>query len=241
LKGQVALVTGAGKGIGRAMAKHLAEQGAIVHAFSRNENDLESLKQEISKGTVGVHTGDIRDHQRLAQVAATIERQDGRLDVLIANAGADLENESIENSDVDKWQETVEINLIGTYKTIRSAVALLKKSANGKLILVGSGLGHRGLPKKSAYSVSKAGTWMLTRILAQELLEYGIAVNELIPGPVMTEIGRAVAPTDRITTVFTQEWNKTPEDLLPLLEFLLSQGPKGPTGQTFSLARRDLY
>jgi len=223
------------------MAKHLAEQGAIVHAFSRNENDLESLKQEISKGTVGVHTGDIRDHQRLAQVAATIERQDGRLDVLIANAGADLENESIENSDVDKWQETVEINLIGTYKTIRSAVALLKKSANGKLILVGSGLGHRGLPKKSAYSVSKAGTWMLTRILAQELLEYGIAVNELIPGPVMTEIGRAVAPTDRITTVFTQEWNKTPEDLLPLLEFLLSQGPKGPTGQTFSLARRDLY
>ncbi len=235
------LVTGSGKGIGRAMAKYLAERGAVVHALSRNTDDLESLKRETADRQVHTHLGDIRDYARLSEVADIIRGEHGRLDLLIANAGADLENESVENSDVEKWQETVEINLIGTYKTIRSAIPLLKKSSNGKVILIGSGLGHRGLPNKSAYSVSKAGTWMLTRILAQELLEYGIAVNELIPGPVMTEIGRAVASADRIATVFTQEWNKTPEDLLPLLEFLLSQGPKGPTGQTFSLARRDLY
>jgi len=112
----------------------------------------------------------------------------------------------------------------------------------GQIIMIGSGLGHRGVPKKTAYSVSKAGQWMLTRILAQELVDDNILVNEIIPGPVQTSIDRDIrAAKTSVSSTFTTEWNKEPKDLLPLLEFLLSQGKNGPTGQSFSLARRDLY
>jgi 3-oxoacyl-[acyl-carrier protein] reductase len=115
----------------------------------------------------------------------------------------------------------------------------LKQRGAGKIIFIGSGMGHRGSPSRSAYCVSKAGLWMLTRILAQELSTYGICVNELVPGPVKTDFirGREQALS---AASGGGEWFKEPEDVAPLAVFLASQPRDGPTGQTFSLARREL-
>ena len=102
---------------------------------------------------------------------------------------------------------------------------------------VGSGMGHRGLAGSSAYSCSKAGLWMLTRVLAMELWEDRISVNELIPGPVSTEMNPA--RLDGSSSLGASEWAKAPDDVVPLALFLATQPDVGPTAQSFSLMRRD--
>jgi 3-oxoacyl-[acyl-carrier protein] reductase len=131
------------------------------------------------------------------------------------------------------------VNLIGAFHTAKAAIPHLRKGGGGKIILIGSGMGHRSGPTRSSYAASKAGAWMLIRILAQELSTYDIAVNELIPGPVRTRFiaGREEALR---SSGSVPEWVKQPEDVVPLALFLASQPRLGPTGQSFSLARREL-
>ena len=134
----------------------------------------------------------------------------------------------------------MQVNLIGSYHTARAAIPHLKERGAGKIIAIGSGLGHRGRPGESAYASSKAGLSMLVRVLAQELWQHNISVNELIPGPVLTErVAQSYA--QRTGSVFQDdsEWIKTPEDVVPLALFLATQPNKGPTGQIYSLMRRD--
>lgn len=237
------LITGAGKGMGREFALHLARTGSSVVCCSRTKSDLDGLSEEIASfgGSAMFHEVDVRDLSRLQDVKTQVEHRWGRIDVLIANAGIDLENSTVEDSDPEKWRDVIEVNLIGSYNTVRAFLPLMPKNEGSQIILIGSGLGHRGLPKKSAYSVSKAGQWMLVRILAEELMEHGILVNEIVPGPVKTAIGREIRQASAsASSAFATEWNKEPKDVVPILEFLLSQGKNGPTGQSFSLARRDL-
>ena len=107
------------------------------------------------------------------------------------------------------------------------------------MITLGSGMGHRSAATRSAYAASKAGLWMLTRVLALELAPANICVNELVPGPVLTDFIRG--REDQLRAIVAGgEWMKEPEDVLPLALFIVTLPLKGPTGQTFSLARREL-
>ena len=114
------------------------------------------------------------------------------------------------------------------------------QSGGGRIINVGSGMGHQPRPGNSSYKVAKAGFWMLTRCLALELWQENIVGNVLVPGPVHTEltddIFQPLAPHPSIES----EWVKRPEDVPPLALFLAAQPVTGPTGQTFSLARRPI-
>ena len=101
-------------------------------------------------------------------------------------------------------------------------------------------MGHKGRTDGAAYSCSKAGLWMLTRILAQELSEYQISVNELIPGPVNTDMGNESMKDKRSAFSINGEWVKTPEEVTDLAVFLAGQPDIGPTAQSYSLMRRDL-
>ena len=116
------------------------------------------------------------------------EESFGGIDILVINAGANYDRENIENSNLADFKSTMDVNFYGAYYCAHSAIPFLKKRGAGKIITIGSGLGHRGYSGGAAYSCSKAALWMLTRILAQELIEYNISVNELIPGPVKTSI-----------------------------------------------------
>lgn len=241
LQGKVILITGAGKGIGRIFALELLKSGASVGACSRNTNDLLRLAEEAKRFSGNLLTScfDVRDFEATQKFVEEIEGNFKRLDFAIINAGITTENATIENSDLAKWSETIEVNLIGSLKTAKAVIPLLKKSKQGSIIFIGSGLGHRGLPGTSSYSSSKAGVSMLTRILAQELIDSNILVNELIPGPVNTEIDRGIVERHSSGS-FSNEWKKEPEDIIPLLKYMLSFPVKGPTGQTFSLTRREI-
>ena len=153
-------------------------------------------------------------------------------------AGISIDQRSVETSNPKEWRQVIETNLIGAYHTAKAAIPYFRQRGAGKIIILGSGLGHRGMPERSAYSASKSGLWMLTRVLAQELHTYNITVNELIPGPVLTKM--APERENEIRTKLGQsEWLKKPEDVVPMALLLPKQPDHGPTVQSYSLMRRD--
>jgi 3-oxoacyl-[acyl-carrier protein] reductase len=134
---------------------------------------------------------------------------------------------------------TLDVNLLGAYYCALAAIPALKGRGAGKIMTIGSGIGHRGLAVTSAYACSKAGLWMLTRVLAQELWPYHISVNELIPGPVVTDMSGTQAAQRQGVFGIEGEWIKNPDDVVPLALFQATQPVIGPTAQSFSLMRRD--
>ncbi|MCY3638561.1 MAG: SDR family oxidoreductase [Chloroflexota bacterium] len=242
LAGKVAVITGAGKGIGRALAVGFAAEGASVCCAARTASDIEAVVGEItdSGGSAIAIQSDVTsldDMERMHKAAADAF---GGVDIVVVNAGGNIGAGSIEDSEPEEWTSTIDLNLKGAYYTAKTAIPYLKERGGGKIITIGSGIGHNGRPNTSAYACAKAGSWMLTRVLAQELWEYGISVNELVPGPVLTP--GAIASWERegqgVNTI-TSEWVKEAEDVLPLAMFLATQPDKGPTSQSFSLMRRD--
>lgn len=242
LAGQVAIITGGGRGIGRAIAIAYAEAGANVCVTARTASEIDQVAAEIkqSSGRAIAVTCDVSDRASVESMIEKAVGEFGRLDILMNNAGGGLERTLVGEDDPDVWQSVVEINLLGTYFCTRAALPHLKADNGGKIINVGSGMGHQPRAKNSSYNVSKAGVWMLTRCLALELWEAGVAVNELIPGPVYTELTADIFPKDQAHPGISSEWVKAPEDVVPLALMLATQSAKGPTGQSFSLARRPL-
>ncbi len=243
LSGKVALVTGAGRGIGRAIAFGYAAADAAVCCVARTQSEIERTASGIRQndGTAISVQADVTDYDSVVRAFDAAAREFGGIDIVVINAGGNYDGSpDVESGSPEQWANTVQINLIGSYHTAHAAIPHLKERGAGKIIAIGSGIGHRGRPGESAYASAKAGLSMLVRVLAQELWQHNISVNELIPGPVLTErVARTFA--DRPDSVFQidSEWIKTPEDVVPLALFLAAQPDKGPTGQTYSLMRRD--
>jgi 3-oxoacyl-[acyl-carrier protein] reductase len=239
LAGQIALVTGAGRGIGRTIARAYADAGAHVVVASRTATELDALVAEI-ENTGGAATSvptDVTVPEAVEQLFARIDDVGG-LDLVMLNAGGLPGRGPVADSDLASWNDTISLNLTAAYLCARAAIPRLRARGGGRIILVGSGIGHRGVPEFSAYACAKAGQWMLTRVLAQELQADAISVNELIPGPVRTDIGTGDFGS-AATKTFAGEWSKTPDDVVPLALMLATQPNHGPSAQSFSLMRRD--
>ena len=242
LQGKVAVITGAGRGIGRAVAVGFAAEGASICAAARTTSEIEAVAEEIrnSGGNAIAAQADVTNYGDVERMSKAAADAFGGIDIVFINAGGNIEPGLIEDSDPEGWAATLDLNLKGAYFTAKSAIPYLKARGGGKMITLGSGIGHNGRVSTSAYACAKAGTWMLTRVLSQELWEYNISVNELVPGPVLTP--GAIASWERegqgVNTI-TSEWVKEAEDVLPLALFLATQPDKGPTSQSFSLMRRD--
>jgi 3-oxoacyl-[acyl-carrier protein] reductase len=233
LQDQVAVITGAGRGIGRAIALAYAEAGAAVVCGARSSAEIDETARMITEagGRALAHSIDVGDYASVAALYQRAGEAFGGVDIVVANAGVANEQRRIEDSDPAQWRKTIDINLTGAYHTAHAAIPYLRRRGAGKIIMIGSGQRHRATPGFSAYSCSKSGLWMLTQTLALELQEYNISVNELIPGPVRTEMTRGAA-------IPPGEWYKTPEDVLPMAMFMAGMPVGGPTSQSYSLMRR---
>ncbi len=241
LRGKVAVITGAGRGIGKAIARAYAGAGAAVVCAARSEAEIKQTEKEIreSGGSAIAVKTDVTSNEEVIYMFKAAVENFGGIDMLVINAGANYDRETVENSNMENWIKTMELNLFGAYYCAHSVIPYMKQRGAGKIITIGSGLGHKGFPGGSAYSCSKAGLWMLTRILAQELIEYNISVNELIPGPVETSIDDGAEEGKKTIKTMDSEWHKQPEDVVPMALFLAGQPDMGPTAQSFSLMRRD--
>ncbi|SIO70958.1 3-oxoacyl-[acyl-carrier protein] reductase [Burkholderia sp. GAS332] len=235
LRGQVAVITGAGRGIGRAIALAYAKAGAAVVCSARSGGEIDETVALITSqgGRAIAIASDVANYESVeALFSGAVQAFDG-VDIVLANAGVGTVTGTVEHSDPKIWKEVIDVNLVGAFNTARAAIPHLRRRGAGKLILMGSGLRQRPNANLSAYGCSKAGMWLLTQTLALELLDANISVNELIPGPVrtaMTDFGGKCQ--------FNEEWLKEPEDVVPLAMFLASQPDGGPSAQSFSLMRR---
>lgn len=242
LNGKVAVITGAGRGIGRAIALAYAEAGAAVVCAARTTAQIDDTVQTIRvNGGVGVAIPtDVTQPDQVEQLFAQSAQHFGGIDIVVINAGINPDRRTVAESDPAAWRLTLEVNLVGPYYCAKAALPYLKPRGAGKIILLGSGMGHRSGAGNSAYACSKAGLWMLTRVLAQEVWQDNISVNELIPGPVDTAMTTSAAARQGVAFTTSSEWIKQPTDVVPLALFLATQPDIGPTGQSFSLMRRDM-
>jgi 3-oxoacyl-[acyl-carrier protein] reductase len=239
LAGKVAVVTGAGRGIGAAIAAALAREGATVCCAARSAGETEAVAAGIRSagGDAFAAPVDVTDATSVAALYATALARAGGIDLLFANAGASLDQRKVEESDPAAFVASLAVNLTGAYHCARLAIPHLRARGGGRMVMTGSGMGHGSAHGHAGYSCAKAGLWMLVRILADELRGDGISVNELVPGPVQT---RMTGVPQRAGSVVSNpvEWLKQPEDVVPLAMFLATHPGPGPTGQSFSLMRR---
>ncbi len=240
LSGKVAVVTGAGRGIGRAVAMGLSGAGASICCAARTGSEIDETSSRIQDngGNSIAKVADVRDFDSMVDLFAAAVEAFAGVDIVVINAGVSLDKNPVEESAPADWKMNIEVNLVGAYHTAKASIPHLRERGAGKIIVVGSGLGHRGIPGRSGYACSKAGVWMLTRILARELLPYNISVNELIPGPVKTAVMKG-HESDFLSLVGETEWMKEPEDVVNLALFIAAQPDIGPTAQSYSLMRRD--
>lgn len=194
LEGQVAVVTGAARAIGRAVAESLAERGATVVSVDLLDADETVARIEASGGRALALTGDVTDEDAVGQAFTAVLERCGRVDVLVNNAGlfAGLERRPFWEIDLTEWQRVMQVNVESVFLCSRAASAPMREAGGGRIVNIASNVVTFGMPNLMHYVASKAAVVGMTRSMARELGPFGIAVNAVAPGLVTTEITREI-------------------------------------------------
>lgn len=232
LKKRVAVVTGAVKGIGEAIAKKLAGEGYFVVAVDVDELNGKKLIKELGKDKLCFIKADIAREKEVFQLFEKVIDKYKQVDVLVNNAGVIRDN-MIWNMPVDDFDTVMSINLKGTWLMCREAAKLMKKQNSGRIINIASRawLGNRG---QSNYSASKAGVVAMTRVLALELGKYNVLVNAIAPGLIDTPLTKKLEK-DVLQKLIEAQPTKSmgkPDDIANVATFLANEKTQFITGQT---------
>jgi NAD(P)-dependent dehydrogenase (short-subunit alcohol dehydrogenase family) len=227
LKGKVAVITGASKGLGRAMAVALGAEGAKLVLASRDAGLLEGVADEIGKagGEVTAVQMDVTSEGGEAKLAELVREKFGGVDIVINNAGVNVRKPATEFT-LEEWRRVLDTNLTGAFLVCRSLVPLMKRRGGGRIINLTSIMSHTALPGRTAYAASKAGLLGFTKALALELAPEGINVVAVSPGPFATEMNAPLMSNPEANAQFLARiplgrWGK-PEEVAKLVVYLCS-------------------
>ena len=195
-EGRVCLVTGGGRGIGRAIALGLAAEGGLVGVVARTRAQVDEVAAEIGEGAVAI-AADVADEAACERAVRELEGRFGRLSVLVNAAGTSPVRQRAELHDVDAWRAMLDVNLTGAYLAARAAAPSLL-AGGGAVVNVASVTGLVGSPRIAGYGASKAGLVQLTRTLAREWADRGVRVNAICPGYVETEMTAALLAVEHL-------------------------------------------
>lgn len=189
LQGKKAIITGAGRGIGRATAFALAKEGVSLGLIARTTEHVEQVAEELrAEGTeVVVATADVAKNEQVTTAIDSIMEQLGSVDILINNAGIAKFGNFLE-LEVEEWEQIIQVNLLGMYYVTRAILPNMIEQQSGDIINISSTAGERGGPVTSAYSASKFGVLGLTESLSMEARKYDIRVSALTPSTVVTDL-----------------------------------------------------
>ena len=235
LKGRTAIVTGASRGLGKAIAVALADAGARIGAVARDPDRLNETAGEIEGrgGEVAVFRADITGEAEVARLERDVSERMGRVDILVNNAGINIRKPLVEFS-LDEWNSVMTTNVTGPFLMCRAFVPHMKGRGYGRVINVASTMSHVSLPLRSVYSASKAALLGMTRALALELAPEQITAVSISPGPFATEINSALLDSPEQTQFFLSKvalgrWGRL-EEIGGLAVFLCSEAASYITG-----------
>lgn len=238
LKDRTAIVTGAGRGIGKAIAHTFAAQGAHVFCLSRNPANAEAAAQEIkeSGGLAEAVSVDVADPESVNQALKTITENSAKIDILVNNAGVTRDGLLMRMSDED-WDTVIQTNLRGAFLFIRGLTRTFMKQRSGSIINVASVVGIMGNAGQANYAASKAGLIGLTKSTAKELASRGIRVNAIAPGFVQTDMTDALNEKTAETAKSHIPLGKfgQPEDIANAALFLASDQSSFVTGHVLTV------
>ncbi len=225
LEGKVAFVTGGGSGIGAAVARAYAREGAQLVICGRRADVLDAICRQItiSGGRAAAVPADLTRHQDVARLIAAIRKSFGRVDVLVNNAGLLGAHAAIAEYPEDEWDAVIAANLTAVFRVTKAALPLMQ--SGGSIINVSSSVGRAGRAGWGAYAVSKFGIEGLSQVLADELRARGIRVNTVNPGGTRTAMRAAAYPNEDPATL------PSPDDVTPVFVYLASDQSKDVTGR----------
>ena len=238
-EGRVALVTGGTRGIGAAITKMLAENGASVAAgYSKGKESAEAFQKAMqAKGAkVSIHQGRVDDADDCNRVVKEVMDELGRVDYLVNNAGITIDK-TVRKMTVDDWRQVLNVNLSGAFQMTKALLEHMIERGSGRIVNISSVIGETGNIGQANYAASKAGLFGFTKSLALEMAQRGITVNCVAPGFIETEMVGAIpqAALEKVIEKIPQRRLGKPEEVARVVRFLLEDDASYITGAVYNV------
>ena len=237
LKGKVALVTGAGSGIGESIARSLAEVGATVIVVDINEAPAKEVATSIGP-TAFAAAADVSDPDSMATLVDNVVREHGRLDIAVNNAGIGGDSATVADYPVDSWRKVMAVNLDGVFYSMRAEIPAILQSGGGAIVNMGSILSSVGFAQSAAYVAAKHGLVGLTKSAAIEYAQQGLRVNAVGPGFIATPLLREPSAAELVKGIAALHpvgRLGQPEEVAALVRFLVSEEASFVTGSYYTV------
>jgi 3-oxoacyl-[acyl-carrier protein] reductase len=249
MKGKVALITGAGGGVGRAISARLAAEGCKLVLIGRNRDKLAKVASEIDSSGAATDKGNnvltvVADITKEAEILLALEQTIStfdRIDILVNNAGMINDPAPFHETSEDQWNELIDTNLIGTFRMTKAALPLMMNNNSGSIVNISSVLGVRSIPKVplSVYGVTKAGIIMFTKSIAVEYGQYGVRCNCLCPSTIKSSIIEPYLQDENakkmLESTFPLRKIGDPEDIAGATAYLCSDDARWITGSVMMI------